>query len=502
MKKRSIIIFLIGLMILLTSCNIDETNIKDRVGTPNNNKPPIEGKWIIKELANKTNNLRKKEDSYIGSEALFHKDALIVGSNYVTKPSYKIKTVDTIDYLLYKYKTRPEDLGIKKDKLQVITVLNDNQYFNEFVKYNDDTMFVYLDNSFYKMERTVKEVSCEEVDRYISIEKAMIRDFETVKAEKLQTGVLLGVKIPTYDEKNNLANWEYETIWINSKDKNITSMYKLNDILLPRKNGFWVIDVDREVDGNILNDKIKAVPQFSLLKPKGSRGKSEDLIYKKREDDSKNSLPSTLRNILFVSNNYISIEDIDIMNNEKRSLKIYAIDNLEKKISIKLSDFIEEDGSKIFLEGLQSAISMDVDPIIDESNIGLFRRNGYWIFKGRVNYKESEEELYKNFNIKAIPPKEMVSYDKHLIPWDAIKRKVPEAIDMFSSPNDDLVVVVTHTDLLIYSIENKEEISSTPMEKIKLPKNASIIMAEWAIDRYPDMWESEVIEKGGEIIQK
>lgn len=119
-----------------------------------------------------------------------------------------------------------------------------------------------------------------------------------------------------------------------------------------------------------------------------------------------------------------------------------------------------------------------------------------------MNYKESEEELYKNFNIKAIPPKEMVSYDKHLIPWDAIKRKVPEAIDMFSSPNDDLVVVVTHTDLLIYSIENKEEISSTPMEKIKLPKNASIIMAEWAIDRYPDMWESEVIEKGGEIIQK
>ncbi|WP_410960559.1 hypothetical protein, partial [Salmonella sp. SKLX063344] len=92
------------------------------------------------------------------------------------------------------------------------------------------------------------------------------------------------------------------------------------------------------------------------------------------------------------------------------------IDNLEKKISIKLSDFIEEDGSKIFIEGLQSAISMDVDPIIDESNIGLFRRNGYWIFKGRVNYKESEEELYKNFNIKAIPPKEMVSYDKHLIP--------------------------------------------------------------------------------------
>ncbi len=97
------------------------------------------------------------------------------------------------------------------------------------------------------MEKIVDDVSIEEINRYINVEKSMIRTFETIESEKLETGLLLGIKIPTYDEEHEVSNWEYKTIWINSQDRNIISVYELDNLLVPRKNGFWLVHVDREM---------------------------------------------------------------------------------------------------------------------------------------------------------------------------------------------------------------------------------------------------------------
>ena len=152
---------------------------------------------------------------------------------------------------------------------------------------------------------------------------------------------------------------------------------------------------------------------------------------------------SVISNILFVGNDYISVENIDLNRDSRRSLQIYAIDNIEERKPMTLSNLIGESGKEIFNEGARTVIPADSSVFPNETNIGLKRRNGYWIFYGRVNYKENEEELYKDFNIKAIPPKEMVSYDEIIIPWDAIKLAIPDAVDIFSSPNDEFIIVIT-----------------------------------------------------------
>lgn len=348
------------------------------------------------------------------------------------------------------------------------------------------------------MEKIVDEVSIDEINRYINVEKSMVRSFDTMEEEKLQTGVLLGIKIPTYDEENDVSHWEYKTIWINLQDRSITGLYELEDLLVPRKNGFWMIDMEREMYQGNIRDKINAVPKFTQDKD------SEDknfFMMSQSEDVSKLAFTSILKNILFIGNDYISVEKINMDLNKKRTLEVYALDNIEDEKPIKLSDIIGPEGKQIFEEGAENILSLE-SATLNESNLALDRKNGYWVFKGRVNYKQNEEELYKDFNIKAIPPVEMVSFDEMAIPWNMLKSQIPQAIDVYSSPNEEFIIVVTHSNLLIYPTSNGEIISTEPLKRIPLPNNASIIMSEWAIGRYPDIWQNEVIKNGGKIIEE
>ena len=168
---------------------------------------------------------------------------------------------------------------------------------------------------------------------------------------------------------------------------------------------------------------------------------------------------------------------------------------------MKISDISGQIGKEAFLEGASKEIqledgkyknsSIDLNP--NEESFGLFRRNGHWIFKGRFNFIENTKYVYKDFNIKSIPPKEVVYYDELSIPWSAIKMKVPEAIDAFTSPNDDIIVILTHNNILVYLID-EGEIADIPVAKIKLKTAERVVMAEWAIGRYPVLWEEEFLK--------
>src|SRR5690606_3240308 len=131
----------------------------------------------------------------------------------------------------YKYKSTPKLLGIEQENIEVVTILNDNTYFFEFIKISDDYMLININDTFYSMERVVEEVSLEEIQRYINVEKTMLRTFGVVEDENLQTGVLLGIKIPTYDEANQVPDWDYKTIWINSQNRKISGIYELDTLL-------------------------------------------------------------------------------------------------------------------------------------------------------------------------------------------------------------------------------------------------------------------------------
>lgn len=489
-KKFSKIIFILSLLILLSACNISEGDVKDRINAPENMKPPIEGKWKITDRLNdEDDSIDLTNDKNIDMEGLFRKEALILGKDFTEKPSFRIKNVKANDYFMYKYKKNYYDLGFEENTIQVITVLDSDKYFFDIIKLNKDTAIIYKDNNFYKLERVSKEVSLEEVSRYIEVERNMVQTVDNVTGEDLESGVLLGIKIPKYDNYNSIPKWEYKTLWLNTSNGEVKSSYIIDDLLLPRKNGFWKIAVDRVIDSGSVVDKIKTEGQIVNLDEYNKEPNRMLNINNKRgiKDEG-----YELKNILFLSNDYMSIEKIENKENEKRTLEILGIDNIDDEKGLKLSDILGEEGKDIFKEGVEANIDVNNKAKVSESNIGVGRKDGYWILKGRVNYVEKEKQLYKDFNIKAIPPEELVKYDKLSISWSELDSKIANLVDVFSSPNEELIIAQTERELLVLKVKDGEIVDENELYSIELPRNVSVVMAEWATGKYTNLWEEEV----------
>ena len=501
MKRSNLILILIPLL-LLSACSFGDSNIQDKIIAPSNKTIPIQGKWVIVEKLQSSDPILMAEtapveelDPYIGREVLFNKAAIVVADDYAENPTFKYKNVDAQEYLIYKYKISPRQLNIGSENMQIITVLKNNQLFYEFFKYDEDKLLIFIDDSFYSMRKLVDQVSLEEVNRYIKIESNMFSTFDTIELVDLDSGVLLGIRTPIYDEERDLPDWQYKTIWIRSENRNI-SKYQLDKLLVPRKSGFWLVGVDRIIEGSSATDKIVAIPQFSEIRIM----ESAEIITDNLRAFSMPK-PTILKNIQFVGNDYISVERIEVDQKNRKTLQIYALDNIEDERPIKLSDLVQ-DGDFLFKEGSENIQAIGENVVLNETNVGLVRMNGYWTLKGRINYRQNEEELFKDFNIRAIPPKTMVSYDELGIPWDFIKARFPRAIDAFSSPNGEFLIVVVSDELLIYPTESGEILSTEPLDRISLPKNSSIIMSEWSVGRYPAIWQEEIIKQGAVMIEE
>ena len=171
-----------------------------------------------------------------------------------------------------------------------------------------------------------------------------------------------------------------------------------------------------------------------------------------------------------------------------------------KSTPVKISDIMGETGREALIEGFNKEIVSSIKDgskgllnfIPKEESFGLFRRNGLWILKGRVNYIKNGNYMYEDFNIPAIPTQEIIRYDELCIPWKEIKNKRADAIDAFTSPNEDIAIVVTRNEILVYPIE-ENTIGNEPIGRIELKQGEKIVMAEWAIGRYPQLWEKEFI---------
>ncbi|OLS02541.1 hypothetical protein [Tissierella creatinophila] len=499
MNKFKIITIVFLLMIILSACSISEPSINERLKAPKNTTTPLEGKWNVTDYIPISGTNSKEEKEYMGQPALFHKEGLIFMNYYTVKPSFKMKKVNAVDYFLYKYKISANKLGIDSKNVEVFSIYNDNQFFMEVVKDNKGNLFLYMEDGFYKLEKMIDKVSIEEIKKYIDIEEKMTENLKDKKTENQNSGILLGIKTSKFDEKNNAPDWSYSTIWINTKDKEVEEIYKIDELLLPRKNGFWEIDVNRTIEKDYISDEINANPQIYI---KDDKKISSSFIENEvtRSEELNLQEKSILKNILYVGKNYISTESIDMANKNKRTMKMQTVDNLKNNNSINLGDIIEG-GKEIFLEGAQSLLNIDETVLLDEGNIGLTRKNGYWMLKGRVNYEKNEEELNKDFIIKAVPPEEMIGYDMHFILWDELKRKFPNMIDMYSSPNEDIVIIRNQFELLVYSNDLLEDINSHPLARIEIPESDSIVMAEWSTQKYTEIWRNEILKRDAKKIE-
>lgn len=499
MKKFLLLLILIISIFYMVSCDIDNIELSDNIEAPKNNNLPISGLWRVDDYSlNVTSNIdEEKAQSYIGMEALFNNDFVSIGEDYCIEPSFRIKTVDADEYLIYHYKATPEFLNIDADEIKIISITGAEQFFYEFIMASEDTIIVNMEGVFFYLNKVSETIEFDGAVTKQITENILFDEAEISDEDALRTGILLGLKsLDLENQEQGIEKWNYRTIFIRSHNKEIVSINEMDDILLPRRTGFWKVKMEREEKDGKINDNIVAYPLYKAIDKESEKEIGEETKIEASKEEEK--MDSTIKNILYIGNDYISIENIHYRNKGERFLEFYPIDSIGNLKPLMIGDVLGENGKEAFVEGANKEIlkereeyknsTIDLKP--NEESFGLFRRNGHWIFRGRINFVENGIYSYENFNIKAIPPKEIVYYDELIVPWNKIKSKVPEAIDGFTSPSEDLAVILAHNQILVYTIDNGN-ISSKPVESIRLNPSEKVIMAEWALGRYPKFWENE-----------
>ncbi len=87
-------------------------------------------------------------------------------------------------------------------------------------------------------------------------------------------------------------------------------------------------------------------------------------------------------------------------------------------------------------------------------------------------------------------PASVVSHDELAVSWSEIKRLQPSAVDVFTSPKHDFVAVVTDRNIIIYPYI--DQLIPSQLMTIPLQPNESVVMAQWATDRYVESWKQQV----------
>lgn len=465
------------LLLLVGGCVNPSWTTAGKIVPPVYEVCPLEGKWsVIEELGSDGYSSGKTSLGAAGSLLQFSREAAILSSNVWNQPTYKIKKVNAADYLMTRYTVLDSELASTSEKVEVVTVFADSNYLGEFMKIDDATVVSFIQNKVLLLHKIAAHA-----DDPRSIANASIDETDQYNKTGV-SGIFIGLKTPSHKD------YVYKTVWVAVDNKKLHPVLSRNDIYFPRQSGFWELQVKQEDNRAALSAHNMAEKDLAAA----------EKVFTKTASSGSESIV-----IDYVGNDYVAIE-----NNTGGITRrqVLPVDKLSSPIGIKVSDLLGPAGLKAYHGAREQAVQTlhsqgiaSINADINEDNYGLARKNGHWYLQGRVNYCGHHAPGTMEFDIKLLPPANLVFYDALYPGWQSIKDRVPNALDAFTSPNKDIAVVKTKSKLYIFGI-NGEQLNSIPLGEITLDEGTTIIMAEWATGFYVDDWEKNFLTNGASVL--
>lgn len=443
MKKIYLVLFSVILIVIYLLYNSLDLSLNAEILPRKLVKSPIEGEWLVdKTVAFGDKNLSDDDrNEWLNKPASFNSKTAVFDDKLCESPNYKVKLVNAYNYFWNNFKINPKTLGLKEEKVEVITISSKDKYYDEYVKINENSIVKQNEDTllFFKKSDSSKTSETKNKENFIDYKSiASAKEKET----KNKSGILLGLRD---------AEGSYRTVWISYINKSFMPVTEVNNILLPRMDGFWQLGVD---------NNLWAYPMKKDI--------NKDNYKNIKDLEQGNSAV-----INFVGSDYISIETSD------KKLQVLPIDNL-KSAPLKFAAALGQGLPNSILN--EDSSGRDATNF-NESNWGVFRRAGRWIFRSRKN---TDEKSYKDFDMSYAITKNMIRYDELYPSFSVIKEKESEAVDAFSSPNRDFDVIITNTDILVIPIKDGK--LSEVQNRITLKKGEVPVMAHWATGSYVDDW--------------
>ena len=527
--------------ITLTGCSKAVPEHADRIESPSIQEVPFAGTWVLEK--NISGNLAELADSYDpmqGGVVGFSQNSLLFDGKIYYDIRYKVKRVNVYEYFLHKKDGLPETLDCDNCEIVVTTVYSSDNFLFEFIEDENGTKVAVIDDSYYSMKKTSDDFSTDQKVAINESEQNALDDSRD-NEQPVRSGLLLGVRIPV-KTADGLGGYKYGTYWISTTDNSAHQVLYADDIYLPRMDGFWKLIVEERLEQQRLEDTLIA-RKVSNIKGKLTEGVLESLA-----DDIETRISKA---IVYVGNDYVCVENSFYSNNGdefaqsgsgveaggsaasggavvgapgapggaaasgaagvagaagelprivEKTLRTLPVDNLSSVDGIKISDMAGENGIMAMENAIADVLKnsgyegiLIYDNDSQEKNFALYRKTGHWFFKGRIDPDGRGQLPFMDFNLNLLPPSNMVAYDALHVPWTEMKDKLPLAIDIYTSPNEDIAIVLTRSEILLYAIENRR-LSEQPIARLRMEEGSTVIMAEWGMGDYVTSWEKSFIK--------
>lgn len=467
-------IFLIFSLIFLTGCSF-LTSSGTNIETPSMGQSPIYGKWTItKFIYNKKIN----QDNFlfkdiIGEDLYFSNDQVVLANDYIKGVEYKTKYVKLSQYLYKKFNLDYKSLGIEDSDVYTTYIFDSKSrgsIYYEVIKTSENTALLFDNGVILEIKLVDDKINNEDLNDLILAKKDEVLARGSLFDYNGDKGFLIGFKSKS---DSNIPTWNYKTLYIKFSDSKLENVYEMNNIILPRNDSFSEISVQRESKGDETTDKL-IVKDFKNSKLR----KDDEEVIKNDLEELKEE--NTLKTVNFITNNYVNVESLDGDTN-KRYLRIYQLDKLDEKKPISYKEFLSDEDLKAEGKNIEALKN-------DPYNIGIYRDNGFWKLKGRM---ETEEDKFSDFDLNLVLPYDVNKYNEINIPMSRIKSFKPGIKDGFVSPDNNFLITLENNFLRIYNIEDGNILPDAIFER-EIGNEASTIMTEWATGRYSNIWQQEL----------
>ena len=471
MKLKSFLI--IGLLFFLVGCGDVQLHINNSYNPPTITKAPIEGKWTITKIIftpeNRLTNFDYKD--YIGKDIIFSSKAVVVENTTIKSPEFKIKRINSDMFFENKFNTSKESIGVKSDYVFLVDVLEENSTYFQVLREKDDLAYLDINGIFVQIKKTSDQVTDKDIENLSHL--AGNYNFPKVKTE--ENGFLLGFEIPAGSKRKS---YQYRTYFFKIHGKDLVDIMQMEDLILPRDDGFYKIS----------NNKVKVdQTSFDSIQFEKLSNKNQDPLISKIKSIE---YPQFSRSILYLSPNYIGLENMKKGSKEK-TLALYAINSIDREKSLSFGDLVEN-GNEIYEDTAKFFLPPNNTYEIDDRNFSIIRSQGFWVYRGRINFNVGEGNLYKDFPLKTTVGKDINKYNQLQIPLAKIEKNLGRPVkDAFFAPNNQLLLTLEDNHIRLYPID-EDQVIGEMIREIKIPSSSRPILAEWCLGQFVDNWNNEL----------
>ncbi|HEX7057914.1 MAG TPA: hypothetical protein VF260_12070 [Bacilli bacterium] len=266
----------------------------------------------------------------------------------------------------------------------------------------------------------------------------------------------------------------YRTLLIAPEGGKLQIAAQGNDILLPYKIEFWKIVTETRATREGTIRYVAAYPAEEAGKAvRHSGAEGADLSTGRILHDERLS---------FVGNKYLSLEMLRDRGQAYPNYRVETVtqlrgtgtDEMPARLLGKREPFVS-------LSGM-----LAIHDAYSDSDWGIVRGQGKWSAIAKRNGKDLslESDGYRTINAKLL--ESVVSHDDLAVPWSTVRKLRPDASDALTSPDHDLLAIVSEQEISFFQINGN--VGTEPLLIVPLQNGEKLIMAQWATGNYVAKW--------------